>query len=183
MKIIKLLIIICLSISIPYYSTAQSFPEKEIIKKLGAQKIDMDQGNGDGVFRAQSRKTKKWGMYQWMFEGTDVKKLIPMEFDSVRNFPFNGAFTAVYNNGKVGIYLCEWSYGEDAKQTVDCKYDDYRRINVEQDEYRSQLYLAVKKDGKWAWIDWLTGEVKSEFIYESTKALPYPNFKQLNYPE
>jgi hypothetical protein len=159
-------------------SYAQSFPEKKIMNKLGARKIVMDQGNEDGVFRAQSRKTKKWGMYQWMYEGTDVKILIPMEYDSIRNFPFNGAFTAVYNDGKVGIYLCEWSYGDDARQTVECKYEDYRRVNVKQDEYRSQLYLAMKKDGKWGWVDWITGEEKSEFIYETTKDLPYPDYKQ-----
>jgi hypothetical protein len=163
-------------------SIAQSFPEKEIMKKLDARKIDMDQGNGDGVFRAQSRKTKKWGMYQWMYEGTDVKEMIPMEFDKILNFPFNGSFTAVYNNGKVGIYLCAWSYGENAKQTVECKYEDYGRINIRPDKYSSPTtYLAMKKDGKWGYVDWLTGEEKSEFIYDTTKDLPYPDFKQKSY--
>ena len=118
-------------------------------------------------------------MYQWMYDGTNVKMLIPMEYDSIRNFPFNGSFTAVYNDGKVGIYLCEWSYDKDAKQTVECKYEDYRRIKARTDEYSAPItYLAMKKDGKWGYVDWLTGEEKSEFIYETTKDLPYPDFVQ-----
>ena len=158
---------------------AQSFPKQKIMAKLKADRIDMDEGNGDGVFKARDKKTKKWGMYQWMYSGTKVKEMIPMEYDSVRYFPFNGSFTAVYNDGKLGIYLCEWSYGEDAKQTVECKYEDYRRINVRKDKYsRSILYLAMKKDGKWGWVDWMTGEEKSEFIYDTTKDLPYPDYDQ-----
>lgn len=160
-------------------SIAQSFPEKALKKKLNADRIEMDEGNGDGAFKARDKKTKKWGMYQWMYSGTKVKVMIPMEYDSVKYFPFNGSFTAVYNDGKVGVYLCEWSYGEDAKQTIPCKYEDYRRINVRKDKYsRATLYLAMKKDGKWGWVDWITGEEMSEFVYDSTKDLPYPEFEQ-----
>jgi len=116
-------------------SFAQEFPKKEIMKKLKAKKIEMDGGNGDGVFKAQSKKTKKWGMYQWMFEGTNVKEMIPMQYDKVDYFPFNGAFTTVYNNDKIGIYLCEWSYRKNAKQTVECKYDEIKKFSVKKDEY------------------------------------------------
>ncbi len=98
-------------------------PEKELIKKLKADKIEMDEGNGDGVFKIRNKKTKKWGMHQWMYEGLNTKELIPMEYDSVRHFPFNGAFTAVYNDGKVGFFLSAWSY-ENARQSVLCKYED-----------------------------------------------------------
>jgi len=155
------------------------FPEKEIMKKLRASEIKMDEGNGDGVFRAKSKKTNKWGMYQWMFEGTKVKEMIPMEYDSLKNFPFNGNFTQVYNDGKVGIYLCEWSYQDNAKQTVACKYEDYRRINVKKGPFNGEvLYLAMKKNGKWGYVDWFTGEKKTEFIYNTTKDLPYPDFEQ-----
>ena len=139
----------------------------------------MDSGNGDGVFKAKSKKTGKWGMYQWLYEGTKVKEMIPMNYDSVRYFPFNGNFTVVYQNGKVGIYLCEWSYGEDARQTVECKYDDYKRVNARISEYAQPiLYLALKKGGKWGWVDWMTGEEKSEFIYDTRKSMPFPMYKQ-----
>ncbi len=163
-------------------SVFAQFPEKDIMKKINASKIKMDEGNGDGVFRAKSKKTKKWGMYQWMFEGTDVNEMIPMKYDSLRNFPFNGSFTAVYNDGKVGIYLCEWSYGKDAKQTIICRYDDYKRIRVRRDQYDGgTIYLAMKKDGKWGYVDWLTGEEKSEFIYNTIDDMPSPSFVQKTY--
>ena len=158
---------------------AQSFPKDKIKKKLKASKIEMDAGNGDGVFKAKSKKAKKWGMYQWMFEGTKVKELIPMEFDKVDYFPFNGSFTAVYIDGKLGIYLCEWSYGDDAKQTVDCKYDEMKRYNVKKDKYSGgTTYLAMKRDRKWGWVNWLTGEEMTEFIYDIAGDVPYPKFDQ-----
>lgn len=149
------------------------FPEEALKKKLKADLIEMDNGNGDGVFKARNKKTKKWGMYQWMYEGTQVNELIPMEYDSLRNIPFNGNFAAVYKDGKVGFYLSKWSYGEDAKQSVECLYTDYQRYDVE-----GITYLAVQKDGKWGWIDWYNGIEKSEFKYATKDALPYPYYKQ-----
>jgi hypothetical protein len=154
-------------------SIAQDFPEKDIAKKLKADKIEMDAGNGDGVFKARLKKTKKWGMYQYTYSGTKVKELIPMQYDSVRYFPFNGSFAAVYNDGKVGFYLSEWSYGDQAKQTVPCSYGNYQRYNS-----KGTTYLAVTKNNKWGWVDWLTGEEKSEFKYTTKKDLPSINYKQ-----
>ncbi len=147
-------------------------PEKELMKKFKADKIEMDEGNGDGVFKIRNKKTKKWGMHQWMYEGLNTKELIPMEYDSVRYFPFNGAFTAVYNDGKIGFFLSAWSY-EDARQSVPCKYEDYQRYTV-----NNSTYLAVMKNGKWGWVDWLTGEEKSEFILDSKDQLSTPRFEQ-----
>jgi hypothetical protein len=141
--------------------------------KLNADLVIFDPNNGDGVLKARNRKTKKWGMYQFLDMNMEEKELIPMQYDSLNFYPFNGKYTAVYNNGKVGFYLSFWSYDEQAKQTVACKYEDFKRFNADGDSK-----LAVKKDGKWAWVDWLTGEEKSEFIYESTNDLPYPHYKQ-----
>jgi len=179
MKKIKITAILLLALFAISSSFAQGFPEKEMKKKLKASKIEMDGGNGDGVFKAQSKKTKKWGIYQWMYEGTDVKEMIPMEYDKVDDFPFNGAFTTVYNDGKLGIYLCEWSYGDDAKQTVPCEYEKIKKYTVGADDYSAgQLYTAFMKDGKWGWVNWKTGEEKSEFIYDELDDLPYPKYEQ-----
>lgn len=152
--------------------TFGQFPEKELLKKLKADKIEMDEGNGDGVFKARHKKTKKWGMHQWLFEGLKTKELIPMAYDAVNYFPFNGAFTAVYNGGKVGFYLSAWSY-EDAKQTVPCLYDNYQGFTV-----NNNSYLAVRKNGKWGWVEWLTGEEKSGFIYQSKEDITAPDYDQ-----
>lgn len=148
------------------------FPEKELKKALSADVIEMDAGNEDGVFKARNKRSKKWGMFQWMYEGTNTTELIPMEYDSLKYFPFNGAFTAVYNDGKTGFYLSAWSY-DNARQTVPCLYDDYQRFNAD-----GSVYLAVSKDGKWGWVDWFTGEEKSEFTSDTKEDLPYPDFEQ-----
>jgi len=146
------------------------FPENELKKKLNADIIEMDLGNEDGVFKARNQKTKKWGMYQWMYSGVETDELIPMDYDSVSYIPFNGAFSAVYNNGKVGFHLSAWSF-TDAKQTVPCLYDSYQKYNIEH-----KTYLAVSRNDKWGWVDWKTGEEKSEFIYATKEDLPYPNY-------
>jgi hypothetical protein len=170
---IKISVTIALLIFVLTNSFSQDFPEKEILKRYHARKIIMDEGNGDGVFKIQNKKSKKWGMYQWMYEGTECDILVPMMYDSLNYFPFNGRFTAVYNNGKVGFYLSKWSYGEDAKRSVPTKYDGYQRFT-----FNNKPYLAVIKNGKWGWIDWLTGEEMSEFIYETKDDLPSPNWDQ-----
>ena len=141
--------------------------------KLNADLVIFDPNNGDGALKARSKKTKKWGMYQFLDMNMEVKELIPMQYDSLNFYPFNGKYTAVYNNGKVGFYLSYWSYDEQAKQTVACAYEDYKRFDTD-----GVSKLAVKKNGKWGWVDWLTGEEKSEFIYNSTDDLPYPRYKQ-----
>ncbi|WP_415370779.1 WG repeat-containing protein [Patiriisocius sp. Uisw_047] len=141
--------------------------------KLKADLVIFDPNNGDGALKARSKKTKKWGMYQFLDMNMEEKELIPMQYDSLNFYPFNGKYTAVYNNGKVGFYLSYWSYDEQAKQTVACKYDDYKRFDTD-----GVSKLAVKKNGKWGWVDWLTGEEKSEFIYKSPDDLPYPHYKQ-----
>jgi len=141
--------------------------------KLNADLVIFDPNNGDGALKARSKKTKKWGMYQFLDMNMKEKELIPMRYDSLNFYPVNEKYTAVYNNGKVGFYLSYWSYDEQAKQTVACKYEDYKRYDA-----NGVSKLAVKKNGKWGWVDWLTGEEKSEFIYNSSDDLPYPHFKQ-----
>ena len=139
--------------------------------KLNADLVIFDPNNGDGALKARSKKTKKWGMYQFM--DMEENELIPMQYDSINFYPFNEKYTAVYKNGKVGFYLSYWSYDKQAKETVACKYEDYKRFDAD-----GVSKLAVKKNGKWGWVNWLTGEEKSEFIYNSTDDLPYPHYKQ-----
>lgn len=140
-------------------------------EKLDADLVVFDENNGDGAFKARHRNTFKWGIFQDF--GDEIVEMIPMRYDSLRPFPYNGNFTAVYNQGKVGFYLCSWSYEEEAKESVPCVYEDYQRYNNE-----GTTYLAVKKNEKWGWVDWLTGEEKSELKYNSKDDLPYPYYKQ-----
>ena len=134
--------------------------------------IDMDNENGDGLFKSRNKESQKWGLYQYMND--EFVEAIPMKYDSLYHFPWNAYYTAVFNDGKVGFYLSYWSYDEQAKQSVPCIYDDYKRFKTED----QTPVLAVEKDGKWGWIDWLTGTEKSEFKYASPDDLPYPHYEQ-----
>jgi hypothetical protein len=155
-----------------------------ILKKINASEYKLDENNGDGVFVAKHKKTEKWGMFQAWSE-KDIKEMIPMAYDSIHFFEFNAKFTGVWNRGKVGVYISPWSF-EIGKQTIACIYDDYKTFNVEKTindgigRYNKYFtYLAVKKDGLWAWIDWMTGELKTEFIYDLEKEqMFYPEFEQ-----
>ncbi|MBN2867903.1 MAG: hypothetical protein JXK08_04465, partial [Flavobacteriaceae bacterium] len=49
-------------------------------KKLKADILIFDEGNGDGVFKARDKTTKKWGMYQSLGEN-DLTTLIPAKYD------------------------------------------------------------------------------------------------------
>ena len=143
-----------------------------IKKKMAADLILMDEGNGDGVYKARDKNTQKWGMFQCI-DTTKIDTLIPAVYDSVANFPWNGSYTAVFNDGKIGFYLSKWSYGELAKQTIECKYDDYKRFRN-----KGTKYLAVKRDGYWGWVNWLTGKEQSDFKALTTDDLPFPQYDQ-----
>jgi len=146
-------------------------------RKLRADIIEMDLGNGDGVFKSRHADSKLWGMYQSLSEN-ELTELIPMEFDSLHFFSWNGFFTPVYQSGKVGFYLSKWSYNEQAKQSVPCLYDDYQRFSAD-----GVSKLACKRDGKWGWVNWLTGEEESEFYAETSDDLQYPYYHQATWFE
>ncbi|MBI1221224.1 MAG: hypothetical protein GC180_01365 [Bacteroidetes bacterium] len=156
----------------------QSFESRELDMvrnaqaRLGCDLVIMDHGNGDGVFKARNAQTKKWGMFQDV--GGPADTLIPMAYDSLKFFRWNGDFTAVYQAGKVGIYLSKWSFGEKAKEVIPCIYEDYAIYKVSD----GTPVLAVQKDGKWGWINWLTGEVIDGFKAASKEDLPPVSYYQ-----
>jgi hypothetical protein len=162
--------------------------KQNLSRSWGVDQIKPDTENGDGVALVRHAKTAKWGMIQQL-NRNDIQWLIPMEYDTIDFFRFNAKLTGVWNQGKVGLFLSPWTYGEEqAKQTVSCIYDDYKIFNVEKTvsdgigNYRTYVdYVAVKKDGLWAWIDWMTGELKTDFIVDLEKEkMPYPEFDQEN---
>ena len=161
---------------LPTLLLSQDIPRK-ILKNINAVDYKYNGPNSDGVFKAKHKKTGKWGMFQLDPDQKSSNELIPMAYDSINAFHFNGNVTGVWNDGKVGLYSSYFSYGEDARQTVECLYDDFRRITVWRDRQKSE-YTAVKKDSLWAWIDWKTGELQTKFLYKTTEELPYPRFLQ-----
>ena len=150
---------------------------KRAKKQLECDVILFDSGNGDGVFKGRNKNTKKWGMYQDL-EGAEIKTLIPANYDDITFFSWNGKFTAVTQNGKIGFYLSKFSYGEQTKQSVPCMYDDYKLY-----DHNNVIKLACLRDDNWGWVDWLTGEERSEFKYKTQEALPYPAYVQKEWIE
>ncbi|GLB50408.1 hypothetical protein [Neptunitalea lumnitzerae] len=174
----------------PIYNTYQEVPltvmnsyeleELEATRQiLNADLIEHDNQNGDGALIARNKDTKKWGMYQVFVYSESYRTLIPAAYDKIDFFDWNGSFTGVFKNGKVGIYLSSWQYDEAAKETVPCIYDNYAKVTITDTQTgRQQLYLAMQKQGKWGWVDWLTGEEKSAFTYASQSEMPTPTYVQ-----
>ncbi len=159
-----------------------------LLQKTNASELQFDTTNEDAVFIAKNKLTNKWGMYQG-YANHDIKELIPPAYDSIDFFGYNAKLTGVWLDGKVGLYTSPWTYGsKKAKQTVECLYDGYKIFQVEKtvndglSTYQSYVdYVAVKKEGLWAWIDWMTGELKTDFLYNLDKEqMPYPEFEQEN---
>lgn len=162
--------ILLLLLLLTFESQAQEISDV-ILKKIRASEYKLDLKNEDGVFVAKNKKSGKWGMYQ-AWSDKDVKEMIPPVFDSIDFFEVNAKLTGVWKGGKSGIFLSPWSYSA-PRQTVDCLYDDYSVFEAE------KTYVAVKKDGLWAWIDWMSGELKTGFLYDLGKEkMPTPLFEQ-----
>lgn len=167
----------------PVFNTADEVPlvwieawaKDMFVEAKTALKADLlifDQGNADGVFKARNKATKKWGMYQSLGKN-ELTTLIPAQYDSIRFFGYNSKYTPVYNQGKVGMHLSYWSYNNNTKLSVPCEYEDYKNFNAD-----GVPKLALKKEGKWGWVNWLTGKEESEFKYSTPQDLPYPHYKQ-----
>ena len=146
--------------------TAQNFPERQMMRKYKADTLALDEINQDGAFKLRGKRSGKWGLYQWLYRGLMTRELIPMTYDSLDFIGFNAPFTRVYQEGKHGVYLSGWSY-EDARETVPCIYDDSQIIRQ-----ANRLYIAVKKNSKWFWVNWETGEEFSNITADSWEKLP-----------
>ena len=155
------------------YQELMTIP-KSVLKSIGASEYKPDPYNEDGVFIAKNKKTGLWGMYQYWIE-PPIKTFIPMNYDSIDFFHFNGLLTGVWKANKVGIYIANSL--SNPRETIPCIYDDYKIYSINQPYPKP--YLAVKKNGLWAWIDWITGELKTEFLYDlNIEKMPYPTFEQ-----
>lgn len=139
---------------------------------LNADRVEMDPINGDGIFRARNKSSKKWGMYQ-SIDSEVIKEMIPCAYDSIGFFAWNGDYVVVYNAGKMGLYLSPWAYNEYAKQSVPCIYDEYQWFEAD-----GRPRLACKRDNKWGWVNWFTGKEETEFVYNTAKQIPYPTYHQ-----
>jgi len=118
---------------------------KRIKRKYDGDKIIFDPINGDLVYKMRAKQTGLWGMYQ------GDKRIIPAEYDSIQFYGWNDPYTVVGKDGKFGIYTSGFS--DERKLAVECKYDDFKTYTFE-----GQFWLAGKRNGKWRWVNWDTGQ-------------------------
>ncbi len=133
---------------------------------LSADVVLPDPNNGDGIYKVRNADSKLWGMYQYL---STPDTLIPMEYDSLDFFYFNGAITPVYRNGKVGFY----AWGETG-QTVPCRYDGYEKKWYKWSRTSPEMfYMLVQRDGKWGVVDWWTGEELTPFEADTKEGVKF----------
>ena len=150
--------------------TAQEFPKPQMMRKFKADSLILDTQKSDGSFKFREKNSQKWGLHQWLYRGLLTRELIPTKYDSLDFIPYNGSFTAVYQQGKVGIYLSPWVF-ENAVESVACQYDDHEIRLIE-----TIPYLAVKKQDRWIWVDWQSGTEYADAPADTPQELSPPNF-------
>ncbi len=165
---------------IPRRAHWEEYLEKhKLLTKYQLDKIRVHPGGAgeDGLFFGRSKKTKKWGFFQiYGEEYDDLQILVPAEYDSISNMRYNANFVAVYQSNQVGIYqTTARNQGEKPGITIPCAYEDYKITQVYSPSfewYGEVPFLALKKNGKWAWVDWFTGELKTPFDFDKYEDLP-----------
>ena len=175
-KLFSLLLLSLISISL----LAQRADEKALKKRLQADKIVWDEGNGDGVFLARKKKTQKWGMFQLSWEGsnpTDHKVLVAAKYDSLGFFGFNGSYAIAKRGTRYGTVSSPWmEENELSKPLLPFKYEYLTHVK----DYSG--YLAAKLNGKYSYIDPENGKAYLPYVFESLEQLPVPSSYMKKYP-
>ena len=148
--------------------------DKKMKKMLGVKEIEWDHYNEDGVFKARSKNSGKWGMYQYFYEGKRPKTLVPMKYDSLGFYDHSSNFTIVKNKGKYGLLSSPW--GDHSELIVRCMYQQLKYA-----EGYSGL-IAAKGNNLWAYIDTETGDTLIPFVHNSYADLPKPSSYFYKYP-
>lgn len=144
----------------------------KIRRKKGFDYVEFDRVNKSEIYMARQSRLRKWGILKG-FDPNTSKELVPVEFDSLDFFPSNKSFTAAYLGGKIAFF----NYIDgNVKKISEPIYEDYKSA-----EFNDMLYLAVKRQGKWGWMDWTDGEIKIKSISPSFDKLPQPDWKPKAY--
>jgi len=149
--------------------------EKYIKKALGVKEIIWDDYNQDGVFVAQIKETKKWGMYQQIEAGRKPKTLVAPSYDSLGFYKVNGSFTIAIKKGKYCVVGDPWGEKR-AKLNVSCKYQ-----KIVHSKDHSQI-VACKRNDKWGYLNGNTGDTLIPFIYDGLENLPYARSSFIKHP-
>lgn len=150
--------------------------EKKLKKILHAKEIVWDKFNEDGVLKAQSKSSGKWGMFQILDYEKRPKTLVPMRYDSLGFYDHSSDYTIVKKNGKYGVLASPWTNDIYPKLNVPCIYQE---IKYTDDAWN---IIAAKGDERWGYIDTETGDTLIPFVNYLYTDLPTPTSKMRKYP-
>ena len=170
----KKYLLILITIILSNIVFAQSEKDTKIVQHaLNAKQIIWDEYNGDGVLKAQNKKTGKWGMYQYWFNSKKPEKLVLMKYDSLGFYTHTSSYTIVKNNNKYGVLGSAWE-GIEPKTQVKCLYQMLRYVRG------SRNIIAAKGNNKWGYVSTETGDTLIPFAFNKFSDLPMPhnNFKE-----
>jgi hypothetical protein len=142
--------------------------DKKIKKLLNAKEIVWDHFNEDGVLKARSKSTGKWGMYQYFYDNKRPKMLVQMKYDSLGFYDEYSSITIVKLRNKYGLLGSPWSDGP-AKLIIRCIYQDMRYTSTGD-------FIAVKANNKWAYLNTENGDTLVPFVHNSFQDLPKPTY-------
>lgn len=167
-------LIILLAIGLPsgrvaygQYITPQS-SQKEIktfLKNKGGDKVDFCEAHKD-VYFVQSKKTGKWGMFDW------YGMLIPMEYDTIQSFDQFQPFTIGKRDGK--NVVIQWPYDTESEgiRVLDGVDNVHIRKYKSRGISSASYFLIASKNEKWGCLDWTTLSVLIPFQYDSPDHVP-----------
>jgi len=113
------------------------------MKQFNADSIIFDDINGDDIYLLRASSNGLWGMYQ------SGKEIIPMNYEIINFYGWNDPFTFVKKNGNWCIYYGGFN-GEN--HLTYCGYEELKKFT-----HKGYLYVAGKRNGKWDWVNWKTG--------------------------
>lgn len=147
---------------------------KKLKKLLNAKEIVWDEYNGDGVLKAQSKASGKWGMYQYYYDNKRPKMLVQMKYDSLGFYDYSSNYTIVKIKNRYGLLGSPWG-DESAKLLIRCIYQNIKYVDA-------WNFIAVKGNGKWSYLNTETGDTLVPFVHSSYEDLPKPNSYMRKYP-
>lgn len=150
---------------IPKGATAAD--QRKKMKKFNADSIVFDPINQDDVYNLRNTETQLWGMFQ------SGHLLIPMEYEQIEFAGWNHPFTFVKQDGKWGVFSGPFN---DGKLSVSCRYDELKIYN-----HKQYLFVAGKRNEKWRWVNWSTGEELHEAKKYHQELVIYNNWNPGNY--
>ena len=171
----KVLLLLFLALNILPIFGQDAATTKTVRKLLKAKMVIWDKYNEDGVLIAQSKKTKRWRMYQYAYDGKRPKTLVSSSYDSLGFYSHSTSYTIVKNHEKYGILDSPWGVKR-PRLLVRCMY----KMLKYSEGYN--VMAAKGKNNLWGYIDVKSGDTLIPFVYSNYNGLPKASRRMHKYP-